>query len=123
MSSLTQDDRGNATVLGLAVSAIVFAIGFIGVVQVQATLASHSVQSAADLSALAGAQTLGDPCFGAQQMAQANNVQLIACESDGSDVSVEVETNAPSLVAMLFDRFGLPIGKVTATAKAGPPGF
>jgi len=117
------DDRGSATVLGLVASFVVLSVGFIGIVQVQATLASHSVQSAADLSALAGAQALADSCGAANQMAVANNVDLIACEIAAGDVSVVVEARTPSLVAELLNRFGLPIGKVVATAKAGPPGW
>lgn len=114
------DERGSATVLGLAISTVLLAIGFIAVTQVQATLASHGAQSAADLSALAGAQTLGDPCSAADHMANANHVRLASCEVQGTDVSVVVEGPAPSLVAVLFTRFGLPLGRVIATAVAGP---
>jgi secretion/DNA translocation related TadE-like protein len=123
MKCLHSDDRGNATVLALVASIVVLAVGFIAVVQVQATLASHSVQSAADFSALAGAQALGDSCDAAQQMAVANSVELTSCQFVAGDVSVVVESNAPSLVAALLSRFGLPIGKVVATATAGPPGL
>ena len=115
-------DRGSATVLGLAMSIVLLAVGFIAVTQVQATLASHGAQSSADLSALAGAQTLGDPCSAADQMAKANHVLLTTCEMKGTDISVSVEGPAPSLVAALFHRVGLPIGRVTATAVAGPAG-
>jgi secretion/DNA translocation related TadE-like protein len=118
-----REDRGNVTVLGLAISIVVLAIGFIGIVQVEATLASHRVQSAADLSALAGAQSLGDPCDAAIAIAKANSVELVACDSESEDISVVVEANAPSLIAALFRRFDLPIGRVSATAKAGPAGL
>ena len=115
-----REDRGNVTVLGLAISIVLLAIGFLGIVQVQATLVSHRVQSAADLSALAGAQSLGDPCDAAVEVATANKVEIIACGSERGDISVIVEADAPSLVAALFRRFDIPIGRVSATAKAGP---
>lgn len=122
MKWILSEDRGSATVLGLALSVVVLAIGFIAMVQVQATLASHGAQSAADLSALAGAQTLGDPCAAADRMANTNHVRLITCEVQGADVAISVEGPSPSLVAALFIRFGLPIGRVVATAVAGPSG-
>ena len=118
-----REDRGNITVLGLAISIVLLAIGFLGIVQVQATLVSHRVQSAADLSALAGAQSLGDPCDAAIEVATANSVELIACDLESEDISVVVEANAPSLIAALFRRFDIPIGRVSATAKAGPAGL
>jgi hypothetical protein len=42
---------------------------------------------------------------------------------DLKDISVVVEANAPSLIAALFRRFDIPIGRVSATAKAGPAGL
>ncbi|CAB4664859.1 unannotated protein [freshwater metagenome] len=122
MKEVFIDDHGNVTVLGLAISIVILAIGFIGIAQVQATLTSHRVQSAADLSALAGAQSLGDPCSAAVAVATANSVELTACESVSGDISVIVEANPPSLVAALFRRFDIPIGRVMASAKAGPSG-
>lgn len=117
------DDRGSGTVLGIALIGVISLLGFVGVAQVQATLLSHTVQGAADLSAIAGAQALADPCARAESIAQSNLVKLTRCSVAGGDVSVEVEAATPSLVAQLFDRFGISVNNVRAVATAGPPDF
>jgi secretion/DNA translocation related TadE-like protein len=117
------DEKGSGTVFGIALIGVISLMGFVAVAQVQATLLSHSVQGAADLSAIAGAQSLADPCAGAESIALFNGVILKHCFIDGGNVSVEVEAATPSLVAKLLDRFGISVNNVRAVATAGPPDF
>jgi secretion/DNA translocation related TadE-like protein len=116
-------EKGSGTVLGIALIGVISMLGFLAVAQAQATLLSHSVQGAADLSAIAGAQSFTDPCARAESIASSNRVRLTRCFVDGADVSVEVEAATPSLVAKLLNRFGLTVNNVRAVATAGPPDF
>ncbi len=116
-------DTGSGTVLGIALIAVISLLGLLGTAQAQAILLSHTVQGAADLSAIAGAQALADPCARAESIAQSNGVKLTRCSVNGLDVSVEVEAAVPSLTHKLLDRFGISVNNVRAEATAGPPDF
>ncbi|CAB4912562.1 MAG: hypothetical protein F2806_08690 [Actinobacteria bacterium] len=116
-------EKGSGTVLGIALIGVISMLGFVAVAQAQATLLSHSVQGAADLSAIAGAQSFSDPCARAESIASLNRVRLTRCFVDGADVSVEVEAATPTLVSKLLNRFGMTVNNVRAVATAGPPDF
>jgi len=116
-------EKGSGTILGIALIGVIWMLGFVAVAQAQATLLSHSVQGAADLSAIAGAQALADPCAHAESIASSNRVTLTRCFIDGEDVSVEVKAATPTLVAKLLNRFGIAVENVHAVATAGPPDF
>jgi secretion/DNA translocation related TadE-like protein len=107
-------DQGAGSVLVLAVTAVVLllaaAIGLLG--QVEAARAA--AQSGADLAALAGAARLQrshqveDACALAGQVADRNEVRLVACTHRGDGV-VEVTVARAT-----------PVGDATASARAGP---
>jgi len=77
-----------AALMGVLLTVAVVATGVVGVV------AGHRrAQSAADLSALAGAGALqagGNPCRQADDIARRNGATLRGCEVDGWDVAVRV---------------------------------
>jgi secretion/DNA translocation related TadE-like protein len=95
--------------MGLLVTVTVATSGVVGVV------ATHRrAQSAADLSALAGASALqdgGDPCRRAATIARRNAARLRRCQVDGWTVAVEVAS-----------RIELPGGALdlAARGRAGP---
>jgi secretion/DNA translocation related TadE-like protein len=79
-------------------------------------VAQRRVQSAADLSALAGATTTGDACAEAGRVAAANETALDQCRLDGEEVSVRVSVPGPELPwASRWSQV-----RVTAEARAGP---
>ena len=116
-SSTRSEDRGEqgagtvlaVAMIGLVVSVTVGATGAVGVV------AGHRrAQSAADLSALAGATTLqdgGDACAKARAIAGRNGADLQRCRVDGTQVLV--------VVARSVRLPGLPM-ELRARARAGP---
>ncbi|MCD4532714.1 pilus assembly protein TadG-related protein [Nocardioides sp. cx-169] len=114
------DERGAATVFAVSCLALLLLLGAaLGVVT--ALVAAHrAAQGAADLAALAGAETLGrgrDPCAAAAATAASNGgalaaCALAACAVDGRDVVVEVRVEGPHWLGQSAD----PV----ARARAGP---
>lgn len=113
---MTRDlERGAATVLVVAFLGLLLFVGAaLGVVG--AMLKAHRVaQSAADLSALAGAAALADgkdACAAAARVATANDATVTGCAPDGMDVRVTVEVDGPRWLGQSAD--------LTAEARAGP---
>ena len=109
-----RDEDGAGTILvvamlGLLVTVTLATSGVVGVV------ATHrQAQSAADLSALAGAAALqdgGDPCRRAGVIATRNGAQLRGCRVEQWNVAVEV-TSSMRLPGASMD--------LAARARAGP---
>lgn len=108
------DDEGSATMAGVGlvvVAALLLAALAVGGALV---LRQAQAQSAADLSALAGAQALWEsssvPCAVAASVGEANGASVASCEVDGDDVQVLVRVDT-----------GLPVvATVTKHARAGP---
>jgi secretion/DNA translocation related TadE-like protein len=108
------EDRGSGTLLGLAI------VGSIGAL-VTPTIplcvglgVRASVDTAADSSALAGADVAagispGSPCDAARAVAAANRATLGACAVDGLVVTVRAQSSFMGVA-------------LAATATAGPPG-
>ncbi len=88
-----QHEDGAGTVLAVAMMGLLVTVtlavsGVVGVVA-----AHRRAQSAADLSALAGAAALqdgGDPCLSAGAIARRNGAALRSCAVDGWEVTVAV---------------------------------
>lgn len=81
------DDRGAGGILVLAVVAVLGVTGLAGVSVTRALTVRHEVAAAADLAALAAAQS---ECGAAERVAAANAVELTACVVEGGAVRVEV---------------------------------
>jgi len=116
---VSHHERGSGTVLTLALLLLLGAAAFLVLGQGQVLQLKHHLQSAADLSAIAAAQSPGDPCSSAQSIAQANATRLVSCEVDGADYLVRVEADPPSFMARLFAAVDLPIDPIGASSRAG----
>jgi secretion/DNA translocation related TadE-like protein len=107
-------EQGAGTVLAVAMIGIVVTVT-VGTAGAVGVVAGHRrAQSAADLSALAGATTLqsgGDPCQRADAIAGRNGAELRRCQVDGAEVVV--------VVARSVRLPGLPMD-LEARARAGP---
>jgi secretion/DNA translocation related TadE-like protein len=107
--------RGSATVLVVAFAGVLMLLGAaLGVVA--AMVEAHRVaQSAADLAALAGAQSLAlgrDGCAEATEIARANGVRLTTCRATGRVLTVSVAAPGPHWLGQASD--------LSAQARAGP---
>jgi secretion/DNA translocation related TadE-like protein len=108
-------ERGSATLMALALMGVLVLVGAaLGVVA--AMVHAHRVaQSAADLSALAGAEAQArgrDPCARAAALATANGATLDGCTVQGRDVRVQVTVAGPHWLGQHHD--------LSAQARAGP---
>ena len=120
ISSGVSEDRGAAVVWALAlISVLLMVSSLASAVAVQA-IARQRVATIADLAALAGAQTRGEPCRAADDAARANDAQLVSCALDGTDVVVTVRRPAPELVTRVIAALGGRANDVDASARAGP---
>jgi secretion/DNA translocation related TadE-like protein len=110
-------DRGSATVWVVALSGVLAAIGMAAVLVGSAVVGRHRAAGAADLAALAAAESAvrgrSDACGVAEAVARANGARLSGCSVDpGAVVDVAVEVRV---------RLGpLGTGLATARARAGP---
>jgi len=114
-------DGGAALVWALALVFVLMTAGLLAASVAQLGMARQRVASAADIAALAGAQTVGDACEAAGRIAVANDTRLEACEFDGVDVVVRLSRPAPPLVRRLFALVGEAPRDVVGSARAGPP--
>jgi secretion/DNA translocation related TadE-like protein len=109
-------ERGSATVVMLAVIAVVLMLTISGLTLASAVLASHRARTAADLAALAAAGALirgespGGACVRAARVATANHGQLHSCMAAGEEVGISL--------SVLAGVQGL--GVATARSRAGP---
>ena len=119
--STRPDERGSATVLVLAMMAVLVTVGAALAVVVAMVAAHREAQAAADLSALAGARDAArgrDGCAGAARIASANGARLTACSvtvsARGSVVDLSVEVPGPRWLGQTPD--------LGARSRAGPAG-
>ena len=108
-------ERGSATLFAVAVVGVLVLVGAaLGVAG--AMVHTHRVaQSAADLAALAAAQSRaggGDACEAAAAVAAANDARLDSCAVDGFDVRLQVTVAGPHWLGQHHD--------LSAQARAGP---
>jgi secretion/DNA translocation related TadE-like protein len=111
-----RSDSGIATLWGLAIIGILLLFAAVAAGVVSLIGARHQAETAADLAALAGAQTVaygdGDPCQVASWVAVANRGRLTRCAVDGDSVEVRVEVESPRLLGQTWT--------LTGRARAGP---
>ena len=110
------DERGSASLVAVAIMAVLLAITTGGAYVGSAVIARHRAQAAADLAALAAAAHLAEgttaACGRASALARTMRTTVTQCAVDDLDVLVTVE--AP----IALGRFG--VGPAGATARAGP---
>lgn len=109
-------DRGSASVLVLGLSAVIAVAVVAAAVRGVAVVDRHRVEAAADLAALAGAQSVlegaGEACAQAASIARANGARLVRCALSGDVIEVEVASD------LRLGRLGTWV--VTGRARAGP---
>lgn len=117
-----REERGSGTVMITALVVIALLLTGALLAWVAATHAAMNAASAADLAALAGADTArglrpGDPCAVAGELAAANNAQLESCvvEADGQTVMVSAK------VGITMEIMGFELFPARAKARAGAP--
>jgi secretion/DNA translocation related TadE-like protein len=112
---VNRGQRGAASLLVVALLAVLLLVGAaLGVVAAM-VWAHRTAQSAADLSALAGAADLQrgeDACAAASRIAGANHASLASCLVHGEEVVVEVTVAGPRWLGQEAD--------LSARARAGP---
>jgi secretion/DNA translocation related TadE-like protein len=112
---VSRDERGAASLLAVALLSVLLLVGTaLGVVAAM-VWAHRAAQSAADLSALAGAADLQegeDACVAAARIAGANRANLTSCRVHGEEVVVEVMVPGPRWLGQDAD--------LSARARAGP---
>jgi secretion/DNA translocation related TadE-like protein len=115
-SSRDLRDRGSATLLAVAMVALILAACGGAVVVGTAVIARHRAQSAADLAALAAAGRLAagqaTACGWAASLANSMHASVAGCVVQDLDVIVTVDVPVP------LSRWG--IGSARASARAGP---
>jgi secretion/DNA translocation related TadE-like protein len=111
-------ERGSATLISVAMMAVLLAITLGGSVVGSAVIARHRAQAAADLAALAAAGRIASgpqsACAWATSVAKANGAKATGCTVEELDVVVTVE------VAVALSRIGM--ASASAAARAGPVG-
>ena len=115
LSRSRRESAGFATVWAMAWSVVVMLVGWVCLLVAVLVARQHQVDGSADLVALSGASRLQDGrdgCDVAAQIASANEVVLVACQVEGSDVVVEVATSVDL-------PFGIE-GRLVGNARAGP---
>lgn len=111
-SRSSSTERGSGTILGLAVLTMPF-VATAGLLYSGSYSVAHTrAELAADLSALAAADTMlgrtpGVPCDEAQQIASANGAVLMRCSVEKSAVRVTVQVDFGGYI-------------LTGSARAGP---
>jgi secretion/DNA translocation related TadE-like protein len=113
----TTGDAGAATVIGVALAAVIAVGVFVAGQIARAVVVNHRADTAADFAALAAANALlefdADPCASAREIAGANEADLLSCSVSYAGavavVSVEVRGNQQAW----------PVQAALASAKAG----
>jgi secretion/DNA translocation related TadE-like protein len=109
-------DRGSATLLAVAMMAVILAAVGGAAVMGSVVIARHGAQAAADLAALAAAGRLAEgqntACEWAVSVADQMDARVTGCTVESLDVVVTVDVDAA------LGRWGL--GAARAAARAGP---
>ncbi|WAP52359.1 hypothetical protein OL239_03505 [Arthrobacter sp. ATA002] len=110
-------ERGSGTVLVLGIGVLLLILFGAVLLLLQSAVAANRAATAADLAALAAADTVrglreGEPCAVAGEAAGRNGAALTGCAVNAGDLSVQVSTE----VAVRLMPW-----PATGQARAGPP--
>lgn len=119
-----RDERGGATVLVLVLVAVLVCLAVAGVVAGGVLVGQRRAAAAADLAALAAAESLGlsggtalggtTACEQAVRAGEANGARLTDCLVEGREVSVELTVEVPTVFGGTWS--------IPGRARAGPVG-
>lgn len=126
-SRLLAEERGSGTVVAIGIIAVLMVL--LALVSVLGTAAAAKAQAvrAADLSALAAADTArglntGDPCSVAEQVATRNGAELENCTVGGEyPTEITVTVSHEAAVVVIPDALPLSGLRASHTSRAGPP--
>lgn len=104
-------ERGAATIFTIAFAGVLLFAGLASAGITAVVVDHRRAQSAADLSALAGASA-SDQCAAAARIAAANGAELVACARHGPDIVVRVAVTTHGWIGRTVT--------LSATARAGP---
>lgn len=116
------NNHGSGSVLGLLLVAVALLAAGCVLLFLAAGQATTRAGTAADLAALAAADTArglraGSPCDVAQALTETNGAMLTECRVEGAGDTVRLSV----AVEVGFSFAGLRLYRATATARAGPP--
>lgn len=119
-----RDERGGATMLVLVLVAVLACLAVAGVVVGGVLVGQRRAAAAADLAALAAAESLGlsggtalggaTACEQAVRAGEANGARLTDCLVEGREVSVELTVEVPTVFGGTWS--------IPGRARAGPVG-
>ena len=118
--SVHQSDRGSATILAIAMGTVIIGAGFILLAVLQLAIVRAELGSYADLAALAASSTSSDSCAAAAQISELNQVKLVGCSINSTDVTVTVQFIRPQQGVISWLARDL---QVSARATYSPAGF
>ena len=116
-------EQGSATVLATVLAGALVVLTMVGAVLGGLVVGQRRAAAAADLAALAGAESLGPlarspgpdaACDAARRVGDANGARLATCRVEGAEVLVEVVVEVDSPVGEPWE--------VSGWARAGPSG-
>lgn len=110
-------DRGAATVFSVAMAAILFGGGVVGLAVAESTVRHTRLGHVADSAALAAAAS---GCPLAERLALESGVALDSCAIDGLDAVVSVSCPGGGLLSRLAMLSDQPSPRLSASARAGP---
>jgi secretion/DNA translocation related TadE-like protein len=113
-----ENDRGSATLLALFVTAALSGAMVLGLGLTEHLFVKQQMTTAADLAAIAAAQSLDDPCSSARRVVVAHDVTLIDCHREGDDWHVTVTRPGGDITLRVLGWFGQG-WHLTQTARAG----
>jgi len=108
-------EQGSAAVFALVLIGLLVTVGLVGATVASMLVGQRRAASGADLAALAGASAAqqGKPgCAAVADLAAANDVRLVLCNTRGDVVTVEVSTEVASVLGSSWT--------VRSRARAGP---
>jgi secretion/DNA translocation related TadE-like protein len=114
-----RDERGSATVIAMSLLSTLTVAGLVATGIAQQALLRQHLATAADLSAIAAAQSLEEPCFSARKVAEAHFVRLVDCGPRGANWQVEVAMPVGFLAQRLFTFLGRGPSEMSEVAVAG----
>lgn len=117
-----KSSQGNGTVLGILLVIVALLAAGCVLLFVAASHAATQAGTAADLAALAAADTArgirhGAPCAVAEMLSRANGAVLEECAIEPTGDTVRVKVSVP----VSFGFAGIQLYPATAVARAGPP--
>lgn len=116
MCSIRRDDRGVATVLGLALAIVIAGAGAVVIAVVALAVTHQRASVAADLAALAGAAR---GCDAALLVAKAQGAVSVSCSVRGGDVTTTVALPAPEFLRRIARWTGHEAPVVASSSRAG----